>query len=176
MNETTNTEEMINMNNTYTTETIKVVDIRGNEATVKVIITWQQKSSVTIPIGIEVLSLDGKPINVKVMQSLNLGAIMKDARRRNFNKPRVSSEEIQKHVTSSRGVLTEIEQLEIIASLYVEAHELGEPVQQYVADRIGKSKATTVKMIMKARQEGLIPLEASRRRKPRVMPRVSQQH
>ena len=173
MNETTNTEEMINMNNTYTTETIKVVDIRGNEATVKVIITWQQKTSVTIPTGIEVVSLDDKPLTVKVMQSLNLGAIMKDARRRNYSKPRVSSDDIKKYVTSTQGKLTEMEQIKVIASLYVEAYELGEPVQQYVADRIGKSVATTTKMIMKARRKGLIPIEANNRRKPRVVPRVS---
>ena len=161
------------MSDTYTTETIKTVNVRGNEALVKVIITWQQKTSVTIPTGIEVVSLDDKPLTVKVMQSLNLGAIMKDARRRNYSKPRVSSDDIKKYVTSTQGKLTEMEQIKVIASLYVEAYELGEPVQQYVADRIGKSVATTTKMIMKARQKGLIPIEANNRRKPRVVPRVS---
>lgn len=161
------------MSDTYTTETIKTVSVRGNEAVVKVIITWQQRTSVSVPVGIEVLSLDDQPLNVKVIQSLNLGAVMKEARRKNYSKPRVTSDDIEKYVNSTRGKLTEMEQLEVIASLYVEGYELGEPVQDYVAKRIGKNKATTVKMIMRARQEGLIPLEANRRREPRVMPRVS---
>jgi hypothetical protein len=158
----------------YTTETVKEVHTIGHTTPVKVVITWKQTDSVSTPVGIEVVSLNDDPITVKVVQALNLGAVMKEARRRNFSKPRVSSEQIEEYVINTQGKETSFDMLDTIASLYIEAYELGEPVQQYVANRIGRSVATTAKMIMKARSEGLIPKEANRRREPRVTTRVSQ--
>jgi hypothetical protein len=157
----------------YTTETIKEVHTMGNTNTVKVIITWRQTSSVSVPVGVEVVSLDDQPVTVKVMQSLNLGSVMKEARRRNFSASRVTDEEISEKVKKTQGKETSIEHLEVVAKVYVEAYQLGEPVQKYVAERLGFGVSTVAKMIMKARQQGLIPQEANKRSDTRVATRVA---
>lgn len=163
------------MSNTYTTETIKEVRTRTKSVPTKVIITWRDEAGFSQPFSIEVTTLDDTPVSAEVLQNMKIGEVIKQARSRNSNRSRLSHDEIAQKLTSRAGKKTSQEQLEMVASLYMEAYEQGLPVQQYVSERIGRPRSTTTKMLILARKQGLIPNDINKRRLPRVMPRVSQQ-
>lgn len=155
----------------YSTEEIVKFVSPFNVHNVKVIIHWTVVSSVPMPKGIEIETLDKKAIITRAMLvNLPLSDILRAHLEKTAPKKLVSQADINKHITHGKGRPLSKEAMKIIGDLYIEAGERGEPVQRYISERIGKSISATAKAIHTARQEGYIPEELNTEK---MLPRVS---